>query len=60
MTQEILIDKIAAAIRSNTKVITIGEDTFLLPSPQGAGTETQKIAYSRLKAKELVSNKFKS
>jgi hypothetical protein len=50
------IDRIAAAILREDKKITIGLLTLELPAPQRAGTETQKLAYARLKANELLTD----
>jgi len=58
------VNSIARAIRNEEKGYTIAmydeEGPFTrfiqLPSPQRAGTETQKIDYSRMKAREIVED----
>lgn len=54
MNKETKIDKVALAIRTYQPTIRIEGNTIVLPSCQRCGTETQKVAYSRMKARELI------
>jgi len=45
---------LVSAILRGEKSITVNGINFDLPAGQGAGTETQKLVYARIKANELL------
>tara|TARA_R110002096_G_scaffold382312_1_gene576198 strand:- start:2498 stop:2674 length:177 start_codon:yes stop_codon:yes gene_type:complete len=54
MSKVLDIEVIAKAILRNETSINFKGLFIDLPSPQTAGTETQKLVYARLKAKEVL------
>jgi hypothetical protein len=56
MAQTLDIEVIARAILRGQKTVNFKGNKLSLPAGQSAGTETQKLVYARLKAKEVLSN----
>lgn len=56
MTSTLDVEVIAKAILRRQKTINFKGADLNLPSPQTAGTETQKLVYARLKAKEILKS----
>lgn len=49
-------EQIMNAIMASKKSIVINGKKVKLPTPQLAGTESQKQAYARMKAREILSS----
>lgn len=48
------IEKVAKAIVRGEQKITINNQEFNIPGGQTSGTETQKLMYARIKAREVL------